>query len=199
MHRLVDAQPRSPDVAPGPSGAPGTERNSGLALQVAASLLHEDANNPRTEFPDAEIDELAEDIRVRGILQPIVVHPADESGHYQIHFGAKRLRAALRAGLDVVPVVVRDAAADPYAAVAENQKRHNLSPLDLARFIKGRVRGTVDSAIAALKNERVTSIPDGIRERLDKGSETQEDREVLDYLFSETSRFCRLKWTDRGD
>ena len=87
--------------------------------------MYEDAANPRTEFADCHIDELAADIRERGILQPIVVHPADESGQYRIHFGAKRLRAALRAGLDVVPVVVRDAAADPYAVVAENQKRHS--------------------------------------------------------------------------
>ncbi len=50
-----------------------------------------------------------------------------------------RLRAALQAGLEVVPIVVRDAPADPYATVAENQKRRSLSPLDLARFIKGRV------------------------------------------------------------
>ena len=150
-HRLVNPQSRSPKVTPDPSGASGAQRISGLALLVAASLLHEDASNPRTEFPDTEIDELAADIRERGILQPIVVHPADESGQYRIHFGAKRLRAALRAGLDVVPVVVRAAPADPYAAVAENQKRHNLSPLDLARFIKGRVVEGESNAVIARK------------------------------------------------
>jgi ParB/RepB/Spo0J family partition protein len=42
----------------------------------------------------AELDELADDIRQHGILQPIVVHPADSQGRYRIHFGAKRLRAA---------------------------------------------------------------------------------------------------------
>jgi ParB family chromosome partitioning protein len=150
-HRLANPLSRSPEVTQDPSGAPEAARISGLALQVAASLLQEDASNPRTEFPDTEIDELAADIRERGILQPIVVHPADDSGLYRIHFGAKRLRAALRAGLDVVPVVVRDAATDPYAAVAENQKRHNLSPLDLARFIKGRVVAGESNAVIARK------------------------------------------------
>jgi ParB family transcriptional regulator, chromosome partitioning protein len=150
-NRLVSPQPRTRELTPEPSPAPAAARISGQALQVAASLLHEDATNPRTEFPDAEIDELAADIRERGILQPIVVHPADDLGQYRIHFGAKRLRAALRAGLDVVPVVVRDAAADPYAAVAENQKRHNLSPLDLARFIKGRVVAGESNAVIARK------------------------------------------------
>ncbi|MCK9689478.1 ParB/RepB/Spo0J family partition protein [Scleromatobacter humisilvae] len=151
VHQLVNPQPRASEVTPDPSGGSGVGSICGLALQVAASLLHEDASNPRTEFPDSEIDELSADIRERGILQPIVVHPADESGQYRIHFGAKRLRAALRAGLDVVPVVVRNAAADPYAAVAENQKRHNLSPLDLARFIKGRVVAGESNAVIARK------------------------------------------------
>lgn len=108
-------------------------------LLVPVDCLDEDTSNPRTEFPESEIDELAEDIRQRGILQPIVVHPADAAGRYRIHFGAKRLRAAKRAGLHEVPVVVRDVPADPYAQVAENQKRHGLTPLDLARFIQSRV------------------------------------------------------------
>jgi ParB-like nuclease domain len=57
-----------------------------------------------------------------GVLQPIVVHPANGDGHHQFHFGAKRFRAAMRAGLVEVPVVIRAASADPYTEVAENQK-----------------------------------------------------------------------------
>ena len=52
---------------------------------------------------------------------------------------SKRLRAAKRAGLAEVPVVVRDVPADPYAQVAENQKRHGLTSLDLARLIRAKV------------------------------------------------------------
>jgi ParB family transcriptional regulator, chromosome partitioning protein len=69
----------------------------GLPLSIPVDLIDEDPSNPRTEFPDTEIDELADDIRHRGILQPLVVHPADAQGRYRLHFGAKRLRAALRA------------------------------------------------------------------------------------------------------
>jgi ParB family chromosome partitioning protein len=111
---------------------------TGEPLVVSIDLLDEDSDNPRTEFPDADLDELAEDISQHGVLQPIVVHPADGGGRYRIHFGAKRLRAARRAGLQQVPVVMRARAGDPYLQVAENQKRHRLSPLDLARFIKSR-------------------------------------------------------------
>jgi ParB family transcriptional regulator, chromosome partitioning protein len=119
------------------SATPPAPNGHVLVLPLAA--LCEDPNNPRTEFPDEEMEELAEDIRQHGILQPLVVHPADAQGRYLIHFGAKRWRAAQRAGLSEVPVVMRDEPADPYTQVAENQKRHGLAPLDLARFIKSRV------------------------------------------------------------
>jgi ParB family chromosome partitioning protein len=111
----------------------------GSPLMVPIDCVVEDQGNPRTEFPDEELIELADDIALRGILQPLVVHPADASGRYRLHFGAKRLRAALRAGLREVPVTVSDRPADPYAQVAENQKRHGLTSMDLARFIGSRV------------------------------------------------------------
>ncbi len=107
----------------------------GEARVVAIERLYADLDNPRTEFPEAQLDELAEDIRQHGILLPIVVHRADAVGHYRVHFGAIRLRAAKRAGLLRVPIAVRAVAADPYAQVAANQKRCPLSPLHLARFI----------------------------------------------------------------
>lgn len=131
--------PHTPAPAPSVVAVVEAGHIPGQALQVSASQLYEDASNPRTEFVAADVDELANDIRDRGILQPIVVHPPDATGRYRIHFGAMRLRAAPQAGLKVVPIVVRDAPADPYATVAENQKRRSLSALDLARFIKGRV------------------------------------------------------------
>jgi ParB family chromosome partitioning protein len=126
-------------VEAGSPPATATRVSPGQPLKVPTSSLREDHNNPRTEFPVAELEELVEDIRQHGILQPIVVHPVDATGRYQIHFGAKRWRAAQLAGLQEVPVVVRELPADPYTQVAENQKRHGLTPLDLARFIRGRV------------------------------------------------------------
>jgi ParB family transcriptional regulator, chromosome partitioning protein len=118
------------------AAADGGVSTAGRPLPVPLDRLIEDPNNPRTEFPEAEIDELADSIRQHGILQPLVVSPADATGRYRIHHGAKRNRAARRAGLSEVPVVVRDAPADAYAQVAENQKRHGLTPLDLARLIR---------------------------------------------------------------
>lgn len=142
-------KPSTPQLAP----------LAGHPLLVATSALEEDPGNPRTELPEDELAELAEDVRQRGILQPIVVHPADVDGCYRIHFGARRWRAAQLAGLDQVPVVVRVAPADPYAQVAENQKRHRLTPLDLARFIRGRIdAGESNSEVARRLGMNLTTV-----------------------------------------
>lgn len=116
--------------------SPGARSTKGRPATVPIASIDEDPANPRSDFSDAELDELVEDIRLRGILVPLVVHPANADGRHLLHFGARRLRAAMRAGLHEVPVVVRDALADRYAQVAENLKRANLAPLDLARFIR---------------------------------------------------------------
>lgn len=131
----------------------------GRPLNLAISLLQEDANNPRTEFSEVALESLVQDILERGILQPIVVQPADAAGRYRIHFGALRLRAAQQAGLHEVPVVVRDAAPVPYAQVAENLMRRALSRLEIARFIKGRVdAGESNVTIAKRIGMNLTSV-----------------------------------------
>ena len=77
---------------------PRCDSAEGVPLLVSVECLEEDPRNPRTEFPEEEIAELAEDIALRGILQPIVVHRLAEEGRYRILFGAKRLRARSRRG-----------------------------------------------------------------------------------------------------
>ena len=115
---------------------PKSRSAKGRPATVPIESIDEDPANPRADFANAELEELAADIRLRGILVPLVVHPVDANGRHLLHFGARRLRAARRAGLPEVPVVVRDAPADRYAQVAENLRRANLAPLDLARFIR---------------------------------------------------------------
>ena len=119
---------------------------TGEPLLASVELLDEDPGNPRTEFPEHELAELAADIGARGILQPIVVHQASADGRYRIRFGAKRLRAAKLAGLREVPIVVGLQHHDVYAQIAENQKRHGLSPLDLARFMRSRTEAGESNA-----------------------------------------------------
>ena len=131
----------------------------GLPLLVSVDCLDEDPGNPRTEFPDEDIAELAQDIALNGILQPIVARSAAADGRYRVLFGAKRLRAAKQAGLNMVPIVIGSEAHDVYSQVAENQKRHGLSPLDLARFIKGRGEaGDSNATIAKRLGMNLTTV-----------------------------------------
>lgn len=154
--RAVVSSHEAATIAPAASQPSG---NDGRPLLLAVSMLYEDAHNPRTEFPMESIAELAEDIQQRGVLQPLVVHPADSDGRHKVHFGAKRLRAAIRAGLHEVPVIVRDLPADRYAQVAENQKRHGLTPLELARFIRAQVdAGDSNATIARQLGMNLTAV-----------------------------------------
>ena len=109
-------------------------------LLLAISLVDEDVNNPRTEFDPTALAELADDIKVRGILQPLVVRPA-VGERYTLCFGARRLRAAKLAGLTEIPYhIAQDKRQmDSYAQVAENHQREGLSPSEYASFIAGRI------------------------------------------------------------
>jgi ParB family transcriptional regulator, chromosome partitioning protein len=123
--------------------APVQEAASGAPLEVDYSEVYEDTNNPRTEFNETEIAELADDIARHGMLQPIVVWPKDSLG-YRIRYGARRRRAAEVAatttGIRRVPIVVNAREdLDDYAQVAENLKRSALTPMDMAKFIKRKV------------------------------------------------------------
>ena len=112
---------------------------TGLALMVPIDQLDEDPDNPRKEFPPEAIEELAQDIAQRGMLQPIVVSDRDAQGRYLIRFGSRRWRAAIQAGLTTVPIIFAVEARNAYDQVAENLKRQNLTPLELAQFIQRRV------------------------------------------------------------
>ena len=161
--RVAGGAPRADAAAPLQVAVPPAALDPGIPdgrpRLVAVTLLHEDANNPRTEFPEAALQELAADIQQRGILQPIVVCPADGEGRHRIHFGAKRLRAAIRAGLHEVPIVVRDLPVDRYAQVAENQKRHGLTPIEMAKFIREQVdTGDSNATIARHLGMNLTTV-----------------------------------------
>lgn len=126
------------------------EPTAGVPLQVPIDQLDVDPSHQRA-YPQECLNDLARDIAERGVLQPIVVAPRDSSGRYRIRFGVQRWRAARLAGLQTVPVAVRAQACEGYDQVAENLKRHGLAPLELARFIRGRVDAGESNATIARK------------------------------------------------
>ena len=100
---------------------------------------------PRTRMDEGALYELAESIKAQGIMQPILVRrlaKGEHAGKYEIIAGERRFRASKLAGLEVVPVLVRDVPDEAAAAMAliENIQREDLNPLEeaqgLARLVK---------------------------------------------------------------
>jgi ParB family transcriptional regulator, chromosome partitioning protein len=118
--------PDTPAPTPAPASTPDR------SLDVDSDLLRPNKFQPRTQMDDARIEDLAQSIRVNGIIQPIVVRKVEQG--YEIIAGERRWRAAQRAGLLKVPVVVRDIPEDRLLAVAliENIQRENLNPIEEA-------------------------------------------------------------------
>jgi ParB family chromosome partitioning protein len=102
------------------------------SLEIDTDLLQPNKFQPRTHMDDERIEDLARSIRANGIIQPIVVRQVDKG--YQIIAGERRWRAAQRAGLLKVPVVVREIPEDRLLAVAliENIQREDLNPIEEA-------------------------------------------------------------------
>jgi len=103
---------------------------SDRALEIDTDLLRPNRFQPRTQMDEARIEDLARSIRGNGIIQPIVVRRAAQG--YEIIAGERRWRAAQRAGLHKVPVVVRDVPDERLLAVAliENIQREDLNPIE---------------------------------------------------------------------
>ena len=103
--------------------------------RVATSSLRPNARNPRRIFSEAELDELTASLRERGMIQPIVARPVRGAPDaYEIIAGERRWRAAQRAGLHEVPVVIIEATDEEslQLAIIENVQRTDLNPLEEA-------------------------------------------------------------------
>ena len=102
---------------------------------VAIGAIRRNPANPRRTFDPTDLDELATSLRAHGFLSPIVVRKTGEEGSYEIVAGERRWRAAQRAELREVPVLVREVD-DRLAlelAIVENVQRSDLNPIDEAR------------------------------------------------------------------
>lgn len=87
-------------------GSNAAEQDGETLREIDIERIHPNAAQPRKSFNDESLDELADSIRIHGVVQPIIVH-ALESGHFQIIAGERRWRASQRAGLLKIPAVVR--------------------------------------------------------------------------------------------
>ena len=123
---LIGDVPR--DVAPG---------ESELELNVARlpiEKIQANKQNPRSIFSEDELVDLANSIREKGIVQPIIVREIDSAGSYEVIAGERRWRAAQIAQLDNIPAIIKTLSDDDALEIAiiENVQRSNLSPVDEA-------------------------------------------------------------------
>jgi ParB family chromosome partitioning protein len=116
-----------------PSGTASESQASG-SLEVKITAIRPNPRQPRVKIDTGQLDDLTNSIRTHGILQPLVVLPADPKGRYTLIAGERRLRAAKEAGLSVVPVIIRDTteAGQLELALIENLQRTDLNPLEAA-------------------------------------------------------------------
>lgn len=152
--------------------------------KVPIEFVSPNPRNPRRHFGEAELTDLAQSIREHGIVQPVVVRPSpQQQGHYEIIAGERRWRAAQRAGLVEIPVIVRDVS-DRTAlelAIIENVQRADLNPIEEAlgyeQLIEehsysqadlGQVIGKSRSHVA--NTLRLLKLPDAIRDLVVDGS-----------------------------
>ena len=160
-----------------------TQQRVGADRRVPIEFVRPNPRNPRRSFADADLADLAQSIREHGIVQPVVVRPGSGEGQFEIIAGERRWRAAQRAGLTEIPVLVRDVD-DRVAleiAIIENVQRSDLNPVDEALGYQqlidehnysqadlGQVIGKSRSHVA--NTLRLLKLPDVIRDMIVDGS-----------------------------
>ena len=148
--------------------------------------IHPNRNQPRSRFDETGLEELAASIRTQGLIQPLIVSPTGK-GTYTLVAGERRWRAAQRAGLAVVPVVVRQVKDDRELlelALVENLQRADLNPIEEAEAYRSlaesfgmsqeEIADRVGKARPAVSNTlRLLRLPPEIQDLLRSGELTQ--------------------------
>jgi len=134
-----------------------------IALDL--DLIEPNSQQPRTNFPDAELEDLTQSIRINGVIQPIIVRR--QGVRYQIVAGERRWRAAQRAGLTRIPAVVKDISNEKLLELAliENIQRQQLNAIEEARAYKNLVEnlGLTQETIAERVGKNRTVITTFLR------------------------------------
>lgn len=160
----------------------GTSANPPPAdRRVLVTDIRPNPHQPRRYFDDARLSELAESIKQQGILQPLIVRKLDQG--YELIIGERRLRAAQKAGLDRVPVIIKEItdAQSMEMALVENIQREELTPIEEAlayrqlmeelHLTQEEVASRVGKSRPVITNLlRVLSLPEEIKEEIDRGN-----------------------------
>jgi len=156
------------------------ERHESWGMEIPLERLSANPFQPRAEFDAEKLEELAESIKLHGVLQPVVVRRFGDD--YQIIAGERRWRAAQMAGLKAIPAVVRelDDAGMIQVALIENLQREDLNPIEEAAayrklmdefdMTQEQLSATLGKSRSAIANGvRLLNLPDGVQEHVAQG------------------------------
>ncbi len=171
--------------------SPTTTASSGFETLPIANIGR-NPRQPRSQMDQEELAELAASIRENGILQPLIVSPTDEPNMYILIAGERRLLAAGMAGLETVPVIVREASDQQRLELAliENVQRADLTPLEAAEAYRQLVddfslsheqiaQQLGKSRVAITNTLRLLKLPDDVRQALASGNISEGHARVL--------------------
>ncbi len=154
---------------------------AGAPLRIPIDRIDEDPDQPRRVFSEQELDELSATIREHGVLQPILVRRSNQDGRYVIVMGARRYRAAQRAGLREIPAFLQEGGEpDRYGQMIENIQRDDLRAPEIAAFVASRLDAGDTQAEISRKLGKprdwvsrfasVQSMPEFLRAKLESSS-----------------------------
>jgi ParB family transcriptional regulator, chromosome partitioning protein len=168
------------DARPAQSDEQSASR--GGVREIEIGRIRPNPNQPRIQFSDESIDELADSIAERGVLQPILLRPHGDGEGFEIIAGERRWRAAQRARLHTIPAIVReiDEAATAELALIENIQREDLNAIEEAEGYKQLIdrHGHTQENVAKIVHKsrshvsnllRLLDLPEFVRQSLLKG------------------------------
>lgn len=175
-------------------------------LFIALDSIQTNPYQPRKEFDNDELNDLAESIKQKGVIQAITVRKL-EQGNYELISGERRLRASKLAGLEKIPAYVLDVSSKEdllEIALIENIQRANLNPIEVAEGYKRlidecaltqeQVAGKVGKSRAAVTNTlRLLALPEEIKQSIQKGELTEGHARSILSLESEVDQLLLWK------
>ncbi|MBC2715315.1 MAG: ParB/RepB/Spo0J family partition protein [Desulfobacteraceae bacterium] len=180
------------------------EESSGNLLECDVDKIVPNPYQPRRDFPENEMVELADSIKVQGILQPLLVRESSSDG-YELIAGERRLRAAKMAGLFKVPVIIKNIGDTELLelSIVENIQRQNLNPMEEAeaylrlltdfKMTQEKVARQVGKSRSAVANFlRLNQLPNDIKSSIKDGLISMGHARAL--LGAETSALQRRAW-----
>ncbi len=167
-------------TAPEPTAEPALRRAGPDVASAPIGDIHPGRYQPRHKFDEDELDALADSVRAKGILQPILVRPhPDKQGEFELVAGERRWLAAQRAQLHEIPVIIRDLSDKDTLEIGlvENVQRQDLSPLEEAEGYKRLVdefshtQETLASIVGRSRSHvanmmRLLNLPDDVKAHL---------------------------------